>query len=659
MSASTWIIFALVAAVVVAASVWIYRQRESPGRGRTWLAGLRAASLALLLLLIFDPDLPGGASVGGQAARIALDHSLSMSLATAGGASRWQAALDVVRREEASARAGVMLFGDVPRTVSADSLAQLAPSAQRSLLLPALQAMAEAGVREVIVVSDGGLDDADEVRRWLPRLGLELRVVTIGDPVTNRGVVELSAPTWAEAGEPVELRVGIAATGDPGDSVLVSVLDRGEVLAQSLIATPAEGRIGTAVLSFDARPPVEGSHVRYDVVLEGGDAAAEDDLRSVYIDVSDEPGGIAFVSFRPDWETRFLQPVLERALGLPIRGFLRADPSTWVRGASGLRTAERATEDQVREAIAAADLVVLHAYGENAPTWIHERVPTIQRLLILPAGQAGSAPLPVPIGQLVAADWYLSDAVPASPIAHLLAGLNTDEIPPLPALRLVDEPEAGWVPLMASRGRRGGGYPVAIGGTTGNRRWAVALGDGFWRWAFRGDEARDTYERMWSALAGWLVEDQTIVTGGDAIAPLLRVVARDAPIRWLTTGSVPDSFHVNIIGEDGATALDATMTAGSDTLTAPAVPAGNYAYSVRTFSGAETATSTGPITVESFSADFTRPRVDGSRLEELVISTGSMARGPRVPLRTVPWPWAILIAILCLEWVLRRRWGLR
>jgi hypothetical protein len=101
------------------------------------------------------------------------------------------------------------------------------------------------------------------------------------------------------------------------------------------------------------------------------------------------------------------------------------------------------------------------------------------------------------------------------------------------------------------------------------------------------------------------------------------------------------------------------MTAGSDTLTAPAVPAGNYAYSVRTFAGAETATSAGPITVESFSADFTRPRIDGSRLEEPVISTGSMARGPRVPLRTVPWPWAILIAILCLEWVLRRRWGLR
>jgi hypothetical protein len=173
------------------------------------------------------------------------------------------------------------------------------------------------------------------------------------------------------------------------------------------------------------------------------------------------------VSFRPDWETRFLQPVLERALGLPIRSFLRADPATWVRGGSGQRTAEHATEEQVRDAIGAADLVVLHGYGENAPSWIHEQVPSIQRLLILPSGQAGSAPMPIALGPLVSADWYLSDAIPASPVAHLLAGLDTDEIPPLPALRLVDEPENGWVPLMASRGRRGGGYPIAVAGTTG------------------------------------------------------------------------------------------------------------------------------------------------------------------------------------------------
>jgi hypothetical protein len=185
------------------------------------------------------------------------------------------------------------------------------------------------------------------------------------------------------------------------------------------------------------------------------------------------------------------------------------------------------------------------------------------------------------------------------------------------------------------------------------------LGEGFWRWAFRDAVSREVYERAWSAMAGWLVEDQTVATGGEAITPLRRVVARSTPLRWVTTSAIPDSFHVSVTAEDGASVADFMALGGFDTLAAPAIPAGDYSYTVRTFAGTETATSSGPITVESFSQDFTRPRVDPSRLEETVISTSSVARGPRVPLRTVPWPWAILITILCLEWILRRRWGLR
>jgi hypothetical protein len=654
-----WIAFLVIAGATSAASVWIYRRREAPARGRGWLMGLRAMGLALLLLLLFDPDLPGTARLSSPAARILLDYSLSMSLPDPAGGTRWQAALAAIRREEAAVRAGVTLFGEVPRTVPADSLVSLAPDAQRTLLLPALQAMAEAGVREVIVVSDGGIDDVDDVVRWLPRLGLDVRVIPVGTTVANRGIVELSAPPWTEVDAPIEIQVGIASTGPPGDSVLVSAIDRGEVVAQAMIATPAEGRVSAATLRFEARPPVSGSLARYDIILQGGDAAADDDARSVYVEVSDEPGGITFLSFRPDWEPRFLQPVLERALGLPVRGFLRASPATWVRGGSGMRVAMRASEQEVRDAVAGADLLVLHAYGENAPAWIHELVPTVRRLLILPAGQMGNAPIPVPPGPLVAADWYLSEAVPASPIAHLLAGLEPGELPPLPALRPVDEPAGGWAPLFASRGRRGSGYPIAVAGETGRQRWAVALGEGFWRWAFRGGASRDVYERVWSALAGWLVEDQTILAGDDAITPLRHVVPRSSSPRWITSGPVPDSFNVRLTTEDGATVLDTTLVTASDTLAAPPVAYGHYAYEILAFAGEDSSSGSGSLTVESFSPEFTRPRADAARLEAPVVSAGSPLRGPRVPLRTEPWPWAVLITILCLEWVLRRRWGLR
>jgi LPXTG-motif cell wall-anchored protein len=62
MSGTSWALWAGLCAIAAAASIWHYRRRETAGHGRMLLAGLRAAALALLLLILFDPQLPGAGS---------------------------------------------------------------------------------------------------------------------------------------------------------------------------------------------------------------------------------------------------------------------------------------------------------------------------------------------------------------------------------------------------------------------------------------------------------------------------------------------------------------------------------------------------------------------------------------------------------------------
>ncbi|MGH7504908.1 MAG: hypothetical protein ACRELX_04635, partial [Longimicrobiales bacterium] len=334
MSIPSWILFAITAIAALLLVAYLYRRRETPGRGRAFLAALRASALVLILLVLFDPRLPSGLPGGGtRGAQVILDASLSMGLPAGDGGTRWSAAVSQAR--SLARGQDVLVFGgNVARAVPTDSLAAITPAGTSSRLLPALQAAAEAGVRSVVVLTDGGVEDAAEVSRWLPRLGLDVEYRTVGAPAPNRSLVEIEAPAWTRAGEPVDIRFGVTAVGAQGDSVRVSVLRDGEVLGQTVVNAPAAGRVAPAAIRFT--PSSTDGASRYDVAIASGDAARDDDRRPFYMHVSDDPAGVVLVSFAPDWEPHFLLSVLGRALGLPVTGFLRAGTATFVRTGTGL-----------------------------------------------------------------------------------------------------------------------------------------------------------------------------------------------------------------------------------------------------------------------------------------------------------------------------------
>jgi hypothetical protein len=658
MAASSWMLWLALSAAFAALSAWHYRRRETPGRGRALLALLRGATLALVLLLLFDPELPARGAPPARGTQVLIDASLSMRMPAAAGAaeSRWTRAVALAR-----ARAGaapVMLFGSAPRAVAAAALPAQVPGAARTLLLPALQAAAEAGVRRVIVITDGGIEDYAAVAAWAGRLGVEIVPELVGEPLPNRSLVEASAPAWAQAGRPVAVEVGVLAP--PDDSIRVTASAAGRVVARTTLGPPAPGRLAAGTLEFVPPAPPAGGWMRIDLEIEGADPVPDDDRRTVYVHVSEQPAGIALVSLRPDWEPRFLAPVLGQALGLPLQAFLRVAPDRYARLAGGLEAGAMAEEDEVRRAIARAELVVLHGAGDDMPEWASTAVRAARRLIVFPAGDGPTPGLPLTVGAPVPGDWYVTATVPSSPLAPLLADQELAAATPLTALRPTQPPTGAWAALLAARGRQGAPQPIIVAGETAGRRWAVVAASGFWQWSFRGGEERALYTRLWAAVAGWVARDAG-PAGPAAVRPAQHATSRGVPIPWVAPGLAADSIAIRLVAEDGAVALDTVVgpTAGDTAYTAAPEP-GTYGYRAEAFAGDTVSVAEGPLTVERYTPEFARTQADlrAFRTEPVAVRTGT-DRGAAMPLRASPLPWLLLVVLLGTEWILRRRWGLR
>ena len=635
----------------LALSAFTYLRREPQGRGRAVLVALRTIALTLIVLLLLDPRMNFGAPRSGGGPRVILDASLSMLLGQ-GGSSAWQQGIAEARR--ANRNATVLLAGDGVRAAGADSLDRITPYAGDSRLLPALESAAEGGAERVVVVTDGAIEDVPEIERWLPALGLSIDIRTVGSVTSaNRAISSVEAPSWAEAGKPLTLRLGVAATNSGRAAVVVK--QNGNEVGRSQVDLIPNG-IAPATVSFNAQGPPAGGVVRYDVALEQGDSIPDDDVRSVYVFISEKPAGVAIVSFDPDWEPRFLHPVIESALGLPVRTFLRAPAGMYFRVGGGLDAGTRVDEATVQRAVAQAELLVLHGIGGNAPEWAQRAAGTARRLIVFPA-QSGMQ-LPIQTTTAAEGDWYVSPDLPSSPISPLLAGIDVAALPPLSAVQAAAAGPNSWVPLLGGRTRRGGSAPLAVAEEREGRRWVAGLGVGYWRWAFRGGTARDAYTRLWGALAGWVVQDQAQVAGA-AVRPVERAVPRATPLRWVAPGLAADSLVLVLNGRGGQTRSTLVPQASDTALSATAAP-GHYNYDVAAYRGGkEVGRSRGPLTVETYSPEFMRRTIDLQRLKRAATSLTHAGASAGRPLHTYPWLYVLVVVLLCTEWVLRRRWGLR
>ena len=188
-------------------------------------------------------------------------------------------------------------------------------------------------------------------------------------------------------------------------------------------------------------------------------------------------------------------------------------------------------------------------------------------------------------------------------------------------------------------------------GSREERRWAAILGEGSWRWAARSERGLALYRGLFAGLTRWLLEraDRRPVQLAN---PYVR--AGDS-IRWRSAPDVRD-LAIRLSDSSGAVVWSGDPQDASAALVGPPLERGDAGFVATGTTGEGR-----PFRVE-------RPFHVNARSEDFPIPAGPLldvpaadVSGGRAAVSSDPpvWPFAVALALLCAEWLWRRRIGLR
>lgn len=626
---------------------WIYYRREFKVRSRPLLLAARLATVAGVAAIIWNPTIPATPGGAPPARFVILDASASMSAAAEDGTPIWETAVERARTLTAD---GARLLVAGAATTAPDSLAAAAPDGAESALADAVRVAAEAGARSITLVTDGRVADPVAATTIARRLGVGLGVAPLPRAAPNLALARLVLPPTAERGQNVRGSVEVegAATAD---SITVSVAVDGRPRTALRMAAPGGG-IATAGFNLGAAAALGPGAHRVTARIEHPDAFSLDDERVAIVHVDPEETGVLLVSFAPDWEPRFLLPVMSRVTGLPVRGFLRTGPDRFQpMGAPAGGGAQAISGDALARLLRRAGIVVAMGVDGAAAELLEPAAARARRLLIFPRDGVGAAMGGVATGPALPGEWYL-DEPPPSPIAGEAGRFASGVLPPLTDVLPVADAGGGSA-LQVRPGGAGDPETALVLRREGRRRVAVVLARGFWRWAFRDGEPREHYGRLWAAVGGWLMADEPL-GAGPGVRPVGAVLARGAPLRWRGGGHEGEEVALTVVDSAGSAVLDSTVAVpAAGFFTSPPLAPGRYGYTA-----AASDTTVGDFEVASFSGDMLQRALDPAELTVRSASGDASFEGGR-PLRTWPPLYLFILAALCCEWVGRRRAGLR
>jgi hypothetical protein len=690
--------------------VWIYFRRELPIAGRRTLAGLRAATLVIILFLLANPSLPGdGEPLGTTGPWLLVDASLSMTAAVPDtpaaapdtpaaapdtpaartvGRSAWvdalERAVEVSTEDSHVASFGGPWIGPAPGTLER-------PEQPTSLLGPALDRALESGASEITVVSDMRIADQDVVLRRIAERAVPIRFEAVGPSGgRNAGIGRLQAPPSVSGGDSIPLEFTIISEGVT-DSMDVRILEEGQPV-RVLRAAPATAR-RESVLRVAVPAPPESGPVRYTAEVQfAGDMFPLDDRRDVLVEVDPEAGGLVLVSFTSDWEPRFLLPVLQQVTGLTPHGFVALQDGRFLALESGPKGGGIRETDEVRRRVEGAELLVVHGASARVPQWILEAAVAASRVIVFAADAKGPSTFGLRVAPVEGGEWYASTGPTPSVLSGALQETPWSGLPPLTGFLKAEEESVGDAPLRVQLQGSGPADPAMLMTTDGPRRRVTVLTAGYWRWAFRPGAGRVAYRRLWSALGGWLLANEPL-SGGPGVRPTQAVSPVGSLQEWRSPtfrggdlrvkiwagregfpspqggGGPPGRGDLTGPGDPsgvsgqapGDAVVDTTVTIPeTGVFELPGLPEGDYTYEV--VGGDDETAGSGRFLVTSYSPEMGLPvmeTAEPSGVEAPEVGESDALKRKGRPMRSHPLPYLVVLVLLCTEWVLRRRRGLR
>ena len=465
-----------------------------------------------------------------------------------------------------------------------------------------------------MLVTDGELNDP----ATLTSLPAGSRVEVLAHPpAIDAAVIALDAPRAVVAGDTLEARVTVRAGTLAATGVTLSLVAGSDVIATMPIDSLPAGIERTLTLRGRIEGAVRSVSLAA-IVSAAGDAERRNDTLATAVQVAPAAGAV-LASTSPDFDARFLIPVLRGAVALPTRAYYRIAPGMWRQDG----TLAAVSEASVRAALAEAPLAILH--GDTALFGAPRSATKGSLLLYAPSADT--------LGE-----WY-PVAAPPSPIASVLSGVPWDSLAPLsvsPGVR------GEWTALLAAPARSAERRAAIAGNETG-RRTVVVGASGLWRWAFRGGVSADAYATLWGGILDWLTAERP---DPRAALPADAIVRAGDRIRW-RRGTGTDTLVRVELRKRGNTRAD-TLALHFGGALAESAPLDAGTYETRVNGGAS-------LLIVNASRELLPRRAN--------VRTGAVGGaapfGDQPQLRDYHLIYLLLLAALCAEWLLRRHFGLR
>ncbi|MBC7844085.1 MAG: hypothetical protein H7099_17350 [Gemmatimonadaceae bacterium] len=588
---------ALGAGLVVA---WIAYPSGAVPRIRPLLMFLRVLAVIAVLALLFD--LPIG-EARPPAPLVAIDASASWTRGA--DSASWRLARDSAAA--AGTAAQTVVFGDSARNATIPSQ----PADLASRVAPAIQRAAATGQR-IVVITDGGLDDPDALLQAVA--GSRVVVLPLR-PTADRALADISVPSEGRVGDTITVQARVVADAAAPSATSVRWSLDAAALTESPVPALAAG--GEAVVeSRIVIPPGDSIAVLRASLVVGDMQPRNDTLAAAFRRGARQR--VVIVSTAPDADLRDVATSLRANVALPTDAYFRIAAGRWVRD----NTFAPVEESVVRAAVRGATLAVLHGDTTvmGAPSGLGTRA-----LLLLAPPDADAPELMV-------------RAAPSSPLQAALSGIVLESLPPLMA---TSPARGGVAALNAAPGAAATGAMTIVTAIDGDVRRVVITAAGYSRWRARGGVSEAAFQALVGSSTDWLLGAR-----GRAAVPVLstQVVRAGAVVRW-RRGAQPRSTIVLTRDGDRAVRRDSLVFGTLVEATMPALAGGVWRGTVDGI----------PVVIPVSASREWLPRASTVRTGALNGPAIAMRRGAR----SISWIYLATVLLLAMEWLLRRRAGLR
>ncbi|MFC1557480.1 hypothetical protein ACFL5L_05805 [candidate division KSB1 bacterium] len=323
-------IILLIAGGLTAAFMYRNTVPPLPFRRRLLLALLRAVSITALIAMLFAPLLSITTEQDKKPSlALLIDTSKSMNISDKSG-SRRQTAMDILRSSELQTlqqdfavqvygfNRMVSAYGPVmPDSVSFDG--------EGTDISAAIRTVADANqsedLRGILLLSDGVHNLGENPVRSAEQAGIPIYTVGIGDPTPQRDVLisNVQANEVAYKDTEIPVTVTVRSFGYSNTSASVIMSENGTILKTELIRLP-ENNMEHAV-TFEYEPSDTGIHrLEISITDQADEISLENNAREFLLKALESKTNILVVSGRPNLDYSFMIRSLEKHENFDVTG---------------------------------------------------------------------------------------------------------------------------------------------------------------------------------------------------------------------------------------------------------------------------------------------------------------------------------------------------